>query len=118
MGSERREYLRAQYQCKIRYRPHLELMGMMWYAGTMTDFSASGLRFVGSQPLEPDSRVELEIALPMQDEPYSFMGRVAWEQSQEEGSYEYGVEFVDVTPDQQVVVDELARFLLKGRAAR
>lgn len=80
----------------------------------MADLSAGGLRLVGRQPLERGVLLELQIVLPIRQEPYFINGRVAWQRDMTD-EYEYGVAFLDVTPDKQVQLDELVQFMMNRR---
>ncbi len=80
----------------------------------MADLSAGGLRLIGRQPLERGVHLELQILLPIRQEPYLMSGQTVWQREVADG-YEYGVAFLDMTPDKQVQLDELVQFMRNRR---
>jgi len=112
-GPERRKDPRAPVWLAARY--HLvEEAPDLWYMGTITDLSAGGLRMAGDRRLEPGAKLDLEIALAHRPEPVRLKGEVVWVRSLASGS-EYGVMFIELSPDQQVELDELVQFLIQKR---
>ena len=66
--------------------------------------------------LDKGVRLEFHVALPTRKEPYLFRGQVVWsEPTAAELKKEYGVVFLDATPEKQAEIDELVEFLLKAR---
>ena len=78
----------------------------------MVGFSATGVRAMSDQPLEPGARLELRFRFPHRPEPYRFLGQVAWSR-QVSSLMESGIAFVDVTASQRDELDDLVQFLLK-----
>ena len=111
MTDQRREHPRVSLPCSVRYRPTGERRAA-WSLGVMTNLSATGLRLTSEQPLEPGTALEIRISLPSRQSPYQFDGQVMWERERVAGSMDYGVVFLDPTPDQRAELDELVRFLL------
>ena len=112
MGTERREFERADLHVPVRYRPLQEMVDL-WYLGTILNISASGLRLLVEEAVEVGARMECEVAFPGRADPYTLFGEVVSELRARPKSYEYGIVFVDVTPDKQAEIDELVQFLMK-----
>ena len=110
-GSDRREFHRANIPTSIEYRM-VEEQGVGLHPGILTDLNASGLQFSGELSLESGTRIEVHLQLPNRTKPYQFQGEIVWMRPAHSGLTEYGVQFVDVTPDQQFEIDDLVRFLM------
>ena len=111
-GYERREFPRAKVPTSIEYRI-TEEQGADLHPGVLTDLNASGLQFTGERPIESGTRLDLHVQLPSRTQPYQFQGEIVWVRETRSGLTEYGVQFVDVTPDQQFEIDALVRFLMQ-----
>lgn len=109
MGKEQREFERAELHLPIQYRP-AGGFASLWQQGTLVNISATGLRLAARGMLELEAKVEVALTLPIRSTPYMFSGTVASEHVQP-GQHEYGVVFVDVTPEKSEEIDELVRFL-------
>ena len=114
MGSEQREFRRADLAVPIRFRPSSALMEL-WQSGTLLDLSAGGFRFSTDQPIEVGTELDFQVHLPIRKDPHVFIGLVRWEKPSG-GIWEYGVTFGNVTMDQQVDIDRLVAFLTQKRA--
>ncbi len=112
MGTERREFERANLHVPIRYRSLTEMIEL-WSSGIMLDISAAGLRIMVEDALEVDTRLACEIVFPGRADPYTLFGEVVSELRAQPTSYEYGIAFTDVTPDKQAEIDELVQFLTR-----
>lgn len=117
MESERRQYSRVQFPLPVRYRIAGELMSL-WRTGDIVNLSAGGLRFTSTQLLESGTRLEFQIHLPVRQESYVVIGELVWVHESIRGTPEYGVAFIDVSPDKQTEIDELVRFLTRGQTKR
>ena len=112
MGRERREYDRAPFQVPMKFR-RAGLLMELWHQGILTDLSAGGLRLVTQELLDLETRLEFQLLLPTQGASYVLLGTVVSEKQTNTGDSEYGVAFDDVTPDKQVIIDQLVEFLMK-----
>jgi len=107
--AERRKDRRVEFTFPVKYR----LVGKfleMWQEGRIADLSAGGLRLMTSQFIERGEELELQVQLPMQQGPYVLVGRAVW-RKETPTHHEYGVAFVDVTPEKQIGIDGLVRVL-------
>jgi len=111
-SSERRGNTRANISLPIKYR-FVNQLALTWYPATLVNISAGGIRFQSEQPLDPGTRLECEITLPVRPEPYLLTGEVVWNKTFSLSQSESGLAFVDVTPERQFDIDELVQFLLK-----
>ena len=111
-GAERRQFLRVTLASAIQYRV-LEEPGSARYEGILQDIGAGGLRFTAQQPMEQGTALELIIKLPMKDGSLTLTGEVVWAQPLKVDT-EYGVRFVELSPDAQYELDELIQFLAKS----
>jgi c-di-GMP-binding flagellar brake protein YcgR len=89
-GAERRRFARISEQavvgCRALERPDVE-------ARTL-NFSAGGVLFLSPEPLVADSRVELRLQLPGEDEELTFEARVVRSRSHSDVAHEVAAEFV------------------------
>ena len=113
MRQERRRFVRAPQPFRARYHLYGELMES-WRDTTTVNLSASGMRFRCGDPVESGAVLEIELTIPSVREVLTLSGRVVWSQSVASGVSEVGVQFADVTPEQEQRIDELVKFLLKG----
>ena len=111
MGEERRRFPRITQPFRVQYR--IGDVGGGWEAATTINLSAAGVRFRSEQPIERGNRIELQIQLPNATEPLHLLGLVVWSQMESPQVIDVGVEFVDVTLEQQAQVDRLVQFLSK-----
>jgi c-di-GMP-binding flagellar brake protein YcgR len=110
MTKERRSFPRVPQPMDARYRPILD-MGASWHHMTVVNISAGGVRFRSDEPVEPGSPLELHVQLPGLREPLALKGAAVWSTLQASGVSETGVEFQDVSPEQQLQIDDVVRFL-------
>ncbi len=113
-GPERRKDPRANVWLPVRYRL-LPESRVLWDNGTVTDFSAGGLRLLCDRRIEPESQVEFELNPTKRERAYVLRGTVMWVKPSAAGC-ECGVMFIDVSPDQQFELDEIVQFLLRKQA--
>ena len=114
MTSDRRQFPRVTQPFKMRYRISDEL-GASWYAATIINLSAGGMRIRSADAIPPEAALEIEIQLPTDQRPLMLCGRVMWDHVQAGGAVEYGVAFLDLAPAQQVQIDRLVQFLHKSK---
>lgn len=113
-GPERRKDPRATVWLPVRYRL-LHESRVLWDNGTVTDFSAGGLRMLCDRMIERESQLEFELNPTKRETPYFLQGTVVWVKPSAAGC-ECGVMFTEVSPDQQFELDELVQFLLRKQA--
>ena len=77
---------------------------------TLLNLSAGGARFRSEEQLEKNSLLEIEVKLSGLREGLRIKGRVAWSTLHASGVAETGVEFLDVSPDQQYRIDSIVQF--------
>ena len=110
MGTERRQFSRSDQPFDVPYRSFGALTES-WRTGKSLDISATGLWLQTDIPVEVGEMLELEILLPSMQAPLSVRGTVMWSKAPPSGSSECGVEFHDLTQEQQAQIDALVRFL-------
>ena len=115
MRRERRRFVRIQQLFDAKYRIYGGLTEGWRNVRTM-NLSAGGLRFKSADLIELGAMLEVQLQVPYDSEPLSLRGRVVWSEIQASGVTENGIEFIDITPDQQGRVDELVKFFLKKGA--
>ena len=84
-----------------------------WCSGMATDISAGGLRMRTEEQLQVGEQLEFKLLVPVRPEPYLLFGQIVWKREPAPARVEYGVAFVDVTPDKQAEIDALVEFLRK-----
>ena len=110
MKPERRRFPRIGEAVKIQYRSSGQL-GTSWHTATIVNFSAGGVRFRVEEPLERLAAVAVQIVFPGARSMMELQGQVVWNQMQASGVMECGVEFLEVTTQQQAQIDQLVSFL-------
>jgi uncharacterized protein (TIGR02266 family) len=113
MRRERRHFHRIPHAFEVQYRRQGEL-GESWRAVNTVNLSAGGIRIRCEDLFEGGTLLELSIQLPNAREPLVLQGCVIWSRTQASGVTEYGVEFLDVTPERRVQIDNLVEFLKKS----
>ena len=113
-GEERRHFPRVEQSFEARYRLFGDF-GATWRAVTAINLSASGIRFRGEEMLARGTMLDMQIVLPGITQSMVVRGMVVWSALQASGVIETGVDFADLSPQQQMQVDQMVRFLLKPR---
>ena len=114
MTRERRGFSRIPHTFDAQYRVSGDLTSF-WHPMTVLNVSAGGLRFRSEESLESGTVLEVRFQLPGDSQALLLVGRVVWNQLEASGVTESGIEFSDVTMDQQMKIDALVQFL-KRRA--
>lgn len=109
MGSERRRFPRAPQPLEVRYRVGEVESG--WHVTTALNVSAGGVRFRSELVIEQGTKLEVRLVMPGLEEPLELLGLVVWSRLQTPEVQELGVEFLNVTPEQQVQIDQVVSFL-------
>ena len=112
MTREQRKFPRIPQSFRTAYRLVGDVMGF-WRDVNTLNLSAGGMRFRDTAPLQLGTIVDLQLQLPTMKDPLALRGQVVWSQMQASGVTEYGVEFTESTPDQQMQIDEFIEFLRK-----
>jgi hypothetical protein len=112
MSAERRQFDRVGEAFEVKFRKRSQL-GEVWKPATVLNLSAGGMRIQSPELLKTGQALELQLALPTLRGPLTLYAAVAWSQLLAAGVTEYGVAFAELSPDQQVAIDELVQFLLK-----
>ena len=89
-------------------------MSTAWVTLTALNLSAVGVRLRSADPFEPGTTLEIQLQLPSMPQPVIVCGQVVWTQMHASGVSENGVEFVDVSPEQGLQIDQLVQFLKKS----
>lgn len=112
-GAERRRFSRVPLSLTVQCRP-FGGFAELWQTVQALDLSAVGMRVRSEEPFGFWTTLETRIQIPSLREPLEVRGRVVWSQTPPTGLMEMGIEFIDVSPEQQEQIDELVQFL-KGR---
>lgn len=110
MARERRSFPRVPQPFEARFRLSGEL-GSSWHAITLVNLSAGGLRFRSNELIEKGALVDVQVQLPGMREPVVMDGRVVWSSMQASGVAETGMELLDASPELQMQIDSVVRFL-------
>jgi len=113
MAQERRRFPRVPESFQVRYRVFGDLEES-WRTVRALNFSAGGVRFRGPDLFEAGTSLNLQIQLPGAAQPMTLRGQVIWSQMQASGVTESGVEFIDVSPEHRILIDQMVSFLAKG----
>ena len=68
------------------------------------------MRFKSADLLELGAELEVRLQMPYAAEALALRARVKWSAMQASGVVENGIEFMEITPDQQARVDEVVKF--------
>ena len=115
---QKRRHQRISLPLSIKYRIQGEL-GVSWREGLLVNLSAGGLRFtsdmLSSAQLFAGQRLELQWSLENRPDPYAFQGEIVWTHDTVSRLVECGVEFFDITPDQELELGQVVEFLMGTR---
>ncbi len=110
MGQEQRQFPRVPQPFEAKYHRLGELT-QGWSTARTMNLSAGGIRFRSEESFEPGTLLEVQLQLPSETQLLMLQGRVIWCQAQASGVAEVGVEFLNLTPQQQVQIDNIVNFL-------
>ena len=110
MGQEQRRFDRVPQTFSAYCRPHGALQDPWRYMITL-DLSAGGISLEGETLVEIGDILEVRIQLPGVLEDFILRGRVVRCKTAGAGLLNFALEFLDVTSDEQVQLDELVQFL-------
>ena len=93
-SSESRRFPRLNERCEIRYK-QVESGGLAGEGveAITVNISGGGICFICEEQLELDSVLAVELQIPDFVSPVVSMGRVAWCDPVDSGSFEIGIEF-------------------------
>lgn len=111
MSQERRRFQRVPETFPAQCRRSRS--GEPWQEIQSLDISAGGLRFVSRLPFEQGEPLDFEMTLPATNQELKVSGAVVWTKFQAAGVVEIGVQFNRLTPDQEILIDEVVQFLMK-----
>jgi c-di-GMP-binding flagellar brake protein YcgR len=117
IGRERRRFGRTPHPVEIAYRLHSDLTSP-WTRAIAVNLSAGGVRFRCQEPFQAGDELQLRLQLSGSQRPVEVEGQVIWNQLQASGVNEVGLEFFNVTAQQQLQIDELVQFLGTDPTAR
>ena len=110
MTAEQRRFERVPHSVPLFWhRP--EDRSERWNEAQTLNVSASGLVMRSHALFDVGVILDLRMAMTDTSDPLFLCGRVVWHKPG--GLMQYGIEFVDVTPDQQVSIEEIVQFLNK-----
>ena len=112
MGMEQRRFQRIPESFRLQCR-RAGSLAETWRHVTTLDLSAGGASFESEELYDPSDTLDIRIDLPNFRVPLLLRGRVIRSRPRPGGAMECGVEFVDMTPEQQGAIDELVQFLSK-----
>ncbi len=112
MGQEQRSFPRVPESFAAECR--LAGSGESWQAIQTINISASGMRFGSPLPYEVGTQVDFQIKLPISGRQLEISGGVVWSKSLGARVSEIAAEFNDLTPGQEIQIDELVQFLMKS----
>ena len=110
MGSDQRRFDRIPQPFETKCRRIHELL-KPWIAALTRDLSAAGMCVQSNERFEIGALLDIQIELPNVPGVLHLQGRVVWQRGW--SVVEYGVEFLEITPDQQAQIDEIVQFLKK-----
>ena len=110
MTAERRRFDRVPHAVPLFWR-RPEDRSERWSEAQTLNVSAGGLVMQSHALFDVGAILELRMALSDTSDPLFLRGRVVWYKPG--GLRQYGIGFVDVTPDQQASIEELVQFLNK-----
>ena len=115
MGDEQRGFVRMPLPFNTWCRVYGTLSDT-WHPVAMLDLSAGGMSFTSESLFESDGSVQVKIQVPGDSQALLRRGVLRRCKIRGTNFSECGLEFLDVTPEQQAKIDELVRFLRKSGA--
>ena len=112
MGQEQRQFNRVPQIFSVRCRPAGALQES-WQVMSTLDMSAGGISLQGESFFESEEALEIELQWPGVA-PLVLRGRLVRSHVRAPASIEYALEFIEVTPEQQIKIDTLVQFLKKS----
>ncbi|MBI4342518.1 MAG: PilZ domain-containing protein [Candidatus Omnitrophica bacterium] len=113
--SEQRRSPRIARSFMVRYRVTVP-QDTVWLVSPLRDLSSGGARLLSERPLAIGDQLELQLILPMAQQPVPLKARVAWVRPAPLGMVEIGVTFDPGDAGIQQTIDSaVAHFLRKQR---
>ena len=113
MGSETRKFARVPLPLDAQCRRYNDI-AQSWRPIGILDLSAVGMGFTIDEMVEIGEKVQLKIQLPTTTSSLEVFAQIRWQQSSGTAT-QVGIEFLDLTEEQQTALDGLVRFLDKQR---
>ena len=110
MESESRQFSRAPFPVVAHCRR--SDIGEGWSPIAAMNISAVGIGFEIESAVNVGERVQMKIQLPSSPVPLEIFGVVRWQKTKQNRT-QVGVEFIDATPEQQMAIDTVVKFLEK-----
>jgi len=110
-SEERRRRPRIRKPFYAKCRPVGGVGWPAWYHVNPLNLSLHGMRFLGPCLFEHGCSLECSVAWQNTARPLALSARVMWGKTHPSGAVEQGIEFVDLTPEQQVQLEALVRTL-------
>ena len=117
-GAERRHRPRLDQPFHATYQVLPAVPTSARHSLSPVNLSAVGMRFLSAKPLTSGCQIALSVLPPHALKAFLLVGRVAWGKQHLSGVSEYGVEFVNVTSEQRVQIDDLLTLLMHPQASR
>lgn len=114
---ERRSFHRAIQPIEAKYRVQGNF-STTWAVGALVNISAGGMRFRAEELLDKNVLIEVEAKIPGAREVLTVKGMVIWSSLQASGVAEMGVQFSELTHQQQFHIDNLVNFLRSNATQR
>ncbi|MBU4304092.1 MAG: PilZ domain-containing protein [Candidatus Omnitrophica bacterium] len=109
MVEDRREFVRCKLNAVIGYRLYDDLSSEVKYCESV-DVSASGLKLVIKEEMEKGTKLRVSFKLPDEDgEIIALCTIVAWSQAKTDGAHEAGIEFLEISPEDQIKVGKYVK---------
>ena len=112
MGKERRRFERVRLSAAVFCR-HDGAFDEPWQPVALLNFSAGGVSFTSDDLFTSGSSLQIKIQLPTEPAPLLLLGVLRRVESRGPHVVECGAEFVEMTPDQQLKLDEFVQFFRK-----
>ena len=117
MSRDQRKFPRLLQPFTVQYRVVKDLSAS-WREVTTVNLSAGGMRLRCADAFDLQEILEIQVQLPNAHQPLRLRGRVVWTEMQAAGVTENGIEFMGVTPEQQVQIDNVVQFFSKTSKPR
>ena len=105
---ERRKFVRLDTRLPVSYQV---MRGPVQQASLSSDIGGGGVCLFLSEPLKPGTVLKVDVTLPDQSKRITFTGEVMWceeyeviGKAQRERSVEAGVQFVQISPQEQQAI--------------
>jgi hypothetical protein len=112
-GADRRQFKRLTQPCEVACRRYGAVEDV-WHTAQVQNLSAGGMSISGQVVFEVGGLLEVKLPMPTLHGPLALRGRALWGHLQENDLVEHGVEFIDITAEQRLQIDNFVQFLAKN----